>query len=321
MTYVDPDVRTFLANVDPAARDFASMTVEEARELSELVVNDMLPAVEVAHVEDVDVPTRAGSIAGRLYRPETSAPPPLFVYFHGGGWELGSLAMADRPMRRLARDSGCAVLSVDYRRTPESPFPEPFEDCVDATAWAASNADTLGVDAGFLAVGGDSAGGNLAAAVAQHARDHGGPRIDHQLLVYPVVTRDFGSESYRAYQTGHYLTLAAMQHFWNLYTGDDAPMYADLLAAPSLAGLPPATVVTCSLDPLSSEGRLYAECLVEAGVATTFTEVSGLIHGIWHRDAIGDGAYRFGELVGGLLRTATRRRPAGVEEQRDDVSA
>ena len=309
MTYVDPDVRTFLAGVDPAARDFASMTVEEARAASELVVDDMLPALDIEW-RDLEVPTRAGRVPARLYRP-TPEPGPLFVYFHGGGWMLGSVSMADRAMRRLAHGSGCAVLSVDYRRTPEHPFPAPLEDCVDATNWAATHLAELGAGPGFLAVGGDSAGANLAAAVAQVLRDEHGPRIDHQLLVYPVVTRDFESESYRTYGEGHYLTLAAMRHFWNLYTGDAAPRYADLLAVGSLAGLPPATVITCALDPLSSEGRRYAELLAAAGVATTYTEVAGLMHGVWFRDALGDGPFRFGELVAGALRTATARRPDG----------
>jgi acetyl esterase len=310
MTYVDPDVRRFLDNVDPAARDFASLTVEEARAASELVVQDMLPALDVDW-RDLDVPTRSGSVAARLYRPEPDVAPPLFVYFHGGGWELGSVAMADRAMRRLALGSGCAVLSVEYRRTPEHPFPAPLQDCVDATLWAATHRGGLGAGSDFLAVGGDSAGANLAAAVTQVVRDESGPRIDHQLLVYPVVTRDFDSDSYLAYADGHYLTRAAMQHFWNLYTGDGAPRYADLLAVESLAGLPPATVITCALDPLRSEGRRYAELLSEAGVATTYAEVAGLMHGIWFRDALGDGPYRFGELVAGALCTAVARRPDG----------
>lgn len=308
MTYVDPDVRRFLATVDPAARDFASMTVEEARAASELVVEDMLPALEVEW-QDLDVPTRAGSVSARLYRPGPG-PAPLLVYFHGGGWMLGSVAMADRAMRRLALGAGCTILSVEYRRTPEHPFPAPMEDCVDATTWASTHLAPPDTGFRFLAVGGDSAGANLAAAVAQVVRDEGGPRIDHQLLIYPVVTRDFGSESYRAFGEGHYLTLAAMQHFWELYTGDASPRYADLLAIGSLAGLPPATVITCALDPLSSEGRRYAELLAAAGVATTYTEVAGLMHGVWFRDALGDGPFRFGELVAGSLRTAAARRPA-----------
>jgi acetyl esterase len=310
MTYVDPDVRRFLASVDPAARDFASMTVEEARDASELVVNDMLPAVDVEW-RDLEVPTRSGSVTARLYRPGPDAAAPLLVYFHGGGWMLGSVGMADRAMRKLALGSGCAVLSVEYRRTPEHPFPAPLEDCVDATRWAADHLGELGAGSDFLAVGGDSAGGNLAAAVAQVVRDEGGPRIDHQLLVYPVVTRDFGSRSYVSFAEGHYLTLAAMQHFWNLYTGDEAPQYADLLAVDSLADLPAATVITCALDPLSSEGGRYAEMLAAAGVATTFTEVGGLTHGIWFRDALGDGPFRFGELVAASLRAAASRRPSG----------
>lgn len=305
---MDPDVATFLAGFDPNARDFASLAPDEVREMSALVVSDMLPAVDVWSVRDVEIPTRGGRVGARLYRPTDDPALPLFVYFHGGGWEFGSVEVADRPMRRLANASGCAVLSVDYRLAPEHPFPEPLYDCIDATAWAADHIDELGVGADFLAVGGDSAGGNLAAAVAQHVRDHGGPRIDHQLLVYPVVTRDFESESYLAYADGYYLTRDNMRHFWDLYTGSDAPPYADLLNTTTLSGLPAATVITCGLDPLASEGRRYAEQLADAGVATIYIDVSGLIHGIWYRDAIGDAAYRFGELVAASLRTAVSTR-------------
>lgn len=306
MSYVDPDVRAFLDSLDPNARDFANLTPAEVRAGSELVVDQMLPAVEVSAVQDVEIPTRAGTIGARLYRPTSDLP--LFVFFHGGGWEFGSVEISDRPMRRLANSSGCAVLSVDYRLAPEHPFPAPLDDCVDATTWAAEHVEELGVGTGFLGVGGDSAGGNLAAAVAQYVRDHGGPRIDHQLLVYPVVTRDFDTASYLAYADGYFLTRDNMRHFWELYAGSGTPRYADLLNTDTLAGLPAATVITCGLDPLSSEGRRYAERLVDAGVATTYTEVAGVIHAIWYRDAIGPAAYAFGELVAASLRTAALTR-------------
>ena len=201
----------------------------------------MLDPIDLFSVTTVSIPTGSGKVDGRLYRPTPEAAQPLFVYFHGGGWELGSLDLPDRPLRRLARDSGFAILSVDYRLTPEHPFPAGFNDCYDATAWVVEHAIELGAEPGWLVVGGDSAGGNLAAAVALAAVDRGGPRIDHQLLMYPVVTPDFTTPSYESFADGWFLTRSAMQHYWNLYTGGSSPIYADLLARQSFDGLPPAT--------------------------------------------------------------------------------
>ena len=304
MAYVDPDVQRLLDQFDPAARDFASLTPAELRANAELTVLDMREPIEIDSVSDLVIPTSAGEIRGRLYRPTRERNEPLFVYFHGGGWELGSLDLPDRPLRRLAKDSGFAILSVDYRLTPEHPFPAGFDDCYDATVWAAEHTAQLGLSSDWLVVGGDSAGGNLAAGVAQAARDRGIPRVDHQLLVYPVVTPDFTSASYDSFAEGHFLTRTAMQHYWNIYTGESAPQYADLLATDTLAGLAPATVFTCALDPLSSEGELYARALDAAGVPTTFTNVGGLIHGIWYRDGVSTAAYRFGLMLADALRNS-----------------
>lgn len=301
MVYVDPDVQRLLDQFDPAARDFTALTPAELRANAELTVLDMLDPVELSSVTSVEIPTRSGHVGGRLYRPTPHALHPLFIYFHGGGWELGSLDLPDRPLRRLARDSGYAILSVDYRLTPEHPFPAGFDDCYDATAWAADNPGELGADPAWLVVGGDSAGGNLAAAVAQATVDRGGPRIDHQLLIYPVVTPDFSSPSYRSFAEGWFLTRPAMQHYWRLYTAGKAPAYADLLARQSFDGLAPATVITCALDPLVSEGERYARSLDAAGIATTYVTVGGLIHGIWYRDRVSSAAFRFGEMIAGLL--------------------
>lgn len=303
MVYVDPDVRRLLDSVDPAARDFTNLTPEQLRANAELTVQDMLPAVELPEVREVAIPTRDGSVGGRLYRPATERPLPVLVFFHGGGWELGSLALVDRMMRRLARDSEVVIVSVDYRLAPENPFPAGLNDCYDATTWVAAHADEIG-GTGWLAVGGDSAGANLAAAVAQLARDLDGPRIDHQLLVYPVVSRDFTSPSYERFADGFFLTRAAMQHYWQTYVGEGRPRYADLMADADLAGLPGATVVTCSLDPLASEGERYAVALDEAGVPTVLLQFGGLIHGIWYRDAVSTAAYRFGLVLAGELRRA-----------------
>ncbi len=310
MVYVDPDVRRLLDSVDPAARDFATLTPQQLRANAELTVADMRPPVDVHEVRPLDIPTRDGSVPARLYRPTASAGLPLLVFFHGGGWELGSLDLPDRMLRRLARDADAVILSIDYRLTPEHAFPAGLNDCYDATAWAAENAAELGTS-GWLAVGGDSAGANLAAAVAQLARDLDGPYIDHQLLIYPVVSRDFGSPSYQAFADGYFLTRTAMEHYWNVYVGPEVrPRYADLLHDADVTGLPAATVLTCALDPLASEGATYAKALDAAGVPTVLIEFGGLIHGIWYRDGVSVAAYRFGRALASALRQA-----AGHDDQ------
>ena len=301
MVYVDPDVQRLLDQFDPSARDFSTLTPAELRANAELTVLDMLDPIDLFSVTSIVLPTRSGSVDGRLYRPTSQVLHPLLVYCHGGGWELGSLDLPDRPLRRLARDSGFAILSVDYRLTPEHPFPAGFDDCYDAIAWAAEHLPELGAEPAFLVVGGDSAGGNLAAAVAQAAVDRDGPRIAHQLLMYPVVTPDFTSPSYESFADGWFLTRSAMQHYWNLYTGGNSPKYADLLARDSFDGLAPATIITCGLDPLAGEGEHYARVLDAAGIATTYVHVGGLIHGIWYRDRVSAAAFRFGEMLAGLL--------------------
>lgn len=303
--YVDPDVRSLLDAADPDAPDFWELTPQEARAAMEAMVPAMLPVVDLAEVRDLQIPSADGDVSARFYRAPGDDPAPLLVFYHGGGWEIGSVDVSDRSIRRLARDSGVSVISVDYRLAPEHPFPAGLDDCYAATVWAAANAADLGCDPSFLAVGGDSAGGNLAGAVAQMARDRGEVRIDHQLLVYPVVTPDFESSSYQSFGVGHFLTKATMESFWNLYIGaGPAPLYADLLAAESLAGLPEATVITCGLDVLSAEGMLYAHLLGEADVPVTSLHIGGLIHGIWTLDGSGSRAAQFGLDVAGVLRRA-----------------
>lgn len=307
--YRDPDVERLLADADPAEPDFWELSPAEARARSDDMVGSMLAPLPVYEVTEAEVPSAAGPVRVRCYRPG-EAPAPVVVFFHGGGWEVGSLDVSDRPLRRLVRDSGCAVVSVDYRLAPEHPYPAGLDDCYAVTEWVAGHAADVGGDGRFLAVAGDSAGGNLAAAVCQRARDTGGPRIDHQLLVYPVVTPDFDTASYRDFGEGHFLTRATMRSFWELYTGPGpAPRYADLYAAGEVSRLPAATVFTCGLDVLSDEGAEYARRLGAAGVAVTHVHVAGLIHGIWYMDAIGDRAYQFGLDIAGALRRAVAGAP------------
>jgi len=312
--YVDPDVAVALAGADPAAPDFWEMSPADARAAMDAMADAMLPAIDLAEVRDLQLASDGLSIDARLYRPDPVSPGPLLVFFHGGGWEIGSVANFDTLIRRLAHDSGVSVLSVEYRLAPEHPFPAGLDDCVAAVRWVEANADSIGFDRSFLAVGGDSSGGNLAAAVAQVLRDEGGPTIDHQLLIYPVVNRRFDTESYEQFGTGHFLTRATMQSFWQLYIGHDgSPAYADLHAAGELAGLPPATVFTCGLDVLRDEGDGYAADLAAAGIAVTHIRVAGLLHGIWCMDASGERAYQFGLDIAAALARAVARSPRTVD--------
>lgn len=305
--YVDPDIRRLLEGADPTAPDFCELDPVQARAASDAMIEGMLPPVEIGGQEDLEIPDGDRTIRARLYRPVGRAVAPLLVFFHGGGWEIGSIEVSERPLRRLVADSGWAVLSVEYRLAPEDPFPAGLDDCVAATVWAASERHRLGVRTDFLAVGGDSSGGNLAAAVAQRCRDEDGPRIDHQLLIYPVVARSFDTPSYQQFAAGYFLTRATMMNFWDLYVGPGthAPKYADLFAAGSLAGLPEATVVTVGLDPLRDEGEAYARALAAAGVGVTAIRVEGVIHGSWYMDATGRRAYQLGvDLASALIRVA-----------------
>ena len=252
-----------------------------------------VPGATMAHVEDRAIPGPAGQIPVRVYRPTESGDHPLLLWYHGGGWVIGDLDGADVTCRELAAKSGAVVVSVDYRLAPEHRYPAAQEDCYAATRWAAANAAELGADASRLAVGGDSAGGNLAAVVSLRARDENGPPIRFQLLVYPVTDHNFGTPSYSENADGYLLTRDGMKWFWNHYLGPDgdgAHPHASPLRAESLAGLPPAHVITAEYDPLRDEGEAYARRLDEAGVPTTLTRYAGQIHAFYGMHGVLDDA-------------------------------
>jgi acetyl esterase len=242
------------------------------------------PAIELARVEDGSLPGPAGAIPVRVYTPAGRAPLPALVYLHGGGWVLGSLETHDGTCRALAAAVPCVVVSVDYRLAPEHPFPAAPEDAWAAVAHVAAHAADFGADAARLAVGGDSAGGNLSAVVALMARDRGGPRLVHQLLVYPVTDAAMDTASMRENAEGYFLTRDAMAWFWSHYVPSVAARahpYASPLRAPDLRGLPPALVITAEFDPLRDEGEAYAARLREAGVPVDLTRYGGMIHGFF----------------------------------------
>jgi acetyl esterase len=236
----------------------------------------------LAVVRDTSVPVDGGAIDVRIYEGEGKAPRPAFVYFHGGAWWLGDLEQGDALCRTIAAELGCSVVSVAYRLAPEHKFPVPFEDCFAATQWVARNAAELGVDAGRLAVGGGSAGGNLAAAVALAARDRSGPNLCFQLLDIPVTDVSMQAPSHTENAEGYLLTRAGMEQGWDHYLArpeDGRSPYASPLLAEDLRDLPPALVLTAEFDPLRDEGEDYARRLAGAGVPVTLRRFEGMIHG------------------------------------------
>jgi acetyl esterase len=232
-------------------------------------------------------------------------------HIHGGGFVAGSAALLETEHRRLSADLQCVLVSVDYRLAPEHKFPAAADDCYAAAQWVMNNASLINGDPDRLAVGGDSAGGNLAAVVALMARDRGGPALVFQLLVYPVT--DYytaGTPSYQENADGYFLTRDDMVWFWNHYLNDQseaASPYACPLRAPSLAGLPPALVITAEFDPLRDEGEMYAARLGESGAAVELVRYDGMIHGFFSMSGVlPQGRYAV-ELAAAHLRSAFSR--------------
>ena len=265
------------------------------------------PGPEVARVDDRNIPGPDGEVPVRIYTPEGSGPFPVLVWFHGGGWVVGDLESADGVSRHLTVGSGFVVVSVDYRLAPETKFPGPAEDCYAATQWVAQNAASINADAGKIAVGGDSAGGNLAAAVSLMARDRGGLSVGFQLLVYPVTDRDFSTVSYSQNGDDYQLTRDGMIWFWDHYlanAADAANPYAAPLRAQDLEGLPPALVITAEYDPLRDEGEAFAHRLEAAGVPTACTRYDGMIHGFFGMFAAVDKGKQAIEQASAALKSA-----------------
>ncbi len=304
-------MRAYLDHVAALNRPpLESLPLPEARALFDQIFTQLGgPPVAVGRVENVEAPGPRGPIPIRVYHPEGDrAALPLLIYFHGGGYTCGSLDSYDSVCRLLTRESGFVVASVDYRLAPEFPAPAPGDDAYAAFVWLSANAQALGADPSRLAVGGDSAGGGLAANVALRARDAGGPSIMHQLLVYPAVASGAGSASARAYGEGHGLTNARMAFYWNCYVPQ--PELADLpyvLAdnASSLRDLPPATIIIAECDPLHDMGVAYAERLRSDGVPVELRIYAGMIHAFFSYVAIFDrGREAVGEAAAALRNAA-----------------
>jgi acetyl esterase len=259
-----------------------ALSVDGAREHLESLYEPPDDPEPVGAVREYTIPGPDEDIPIRIYTPDGDGPFPVLVYFHGGGWVIGTLDTHDATCRALTNAADCVIVSVGYRRAPEHPFPAAVEDCYAATRWVAENLDVVQGNSDSLAVGGDSAGGTLAAAVTQAIRDYGGPELAHQLLVYPPTNHSFSTGSYTQNAEGYALTRADMEWFWDHYLEgrfDGQHPYASPLQARSVAGLPSATVVTCGFDPLRDEGITYADRLAEAGVSVTHRNYDEMVHG------------------------------------------
>lgn len=264
----------------------------------------------VARVDDRAIRFADGKIPVRIYTPHGSGMHPVLVYFHGGGWVLGSLETHDGVCRSLSHRAGCVVASVDYRRAPEHKFPAALEDCSAAVTWCAEHAAEIRGDGTRLAIAGDSAGGNLAAALALAIRDKGGPRLALQVLIYPVTNYEFNTASYHEYATGYGLTRDSMWYFWRSYlptpTEGGYP-YASPLLAKDLGGLPPALVLTAQYDVLRDEGEAYAARLAQSGVPVRCTRFLELNHGFVQLAAVCEPASRGLQEIAEALRSSWSR--------------
>ena len=284
---LDPQARALIDLVIQSGRPpYQRLSPKEARQLfreTRPAVTPPAPAIGAVH--DMIVEGGAASIPVRVYRPAgvgDAARLPALVFFHGGGWVIGDLDTHDTLCRQLTAGAGIVVVAVDYRLAPEAKFPAAADDAWAATRWVVTHADRLGVDARRIGVGGDSAGGNLAAVVSLLARDAGGPSIALQVLIYPVTDVSAESASYREFAEGYMLTRESMRWFIDHYLArpeDAADWRVSPSRAPSLAGLPPALVVTAGFDPLRDEGEAYAKALRAAGVSVDYVCYGGMVHG------------------------------------------
>ena len=284
------------------------LTPAEARQkLDDDIAALGIEPIPLASVEDRTVPGPAGDVPVRVYRPRDDEASAGVVYFHGGGWTICSLDTHDGSCRLLATEADVVVVQVDYRLAPEHKFPAAAEDAFAATAYVAEHADEFGIDPARLAVAGDSAGGNLAAAVAQMARDREGPELAFQFLVYPVIDGTREHPSFTENGEGYFLTAQQMRWYWDQYTDrpeDRTNPYASPIVAEDLSGLPPALVVTAEFDPLRDEGEAYAGALEDAGVPAAVHRAPGMFHGFFALRKVLDEAGEANDLAFEAVRKA-----------------
>lgn len=276
---VDPEVLAFLEAMSAAA---AYPAIGDPVDVRTRYNGVPVAAMDsIWRVQDIDIPNGAGRLRLRVYSPNDETAAPAVLAFHGGGWVIGDLLWMESQCRNLAKAVGCKVIGVEYRLAPETRFPGPAEDAYTALTYVASHATELGIDPARIAAYGQSAGGNLVAALAQMTRDRGGPPLLYQIPVYPVIDADFERPSYKEWGSGPGLTREQMEWYWDQYVDvvDRRHPYVAPLHAPSLAGVAPALVITAEVDPLQNEGEEYAHRLRDEGVEVTHHMYPGMHHG------------------------------------------
>lgn len=309
---IDPQAAAFIAAGKAAgAQPVEALSIPEAR-LSGMTYLDLQGAPEdVARVEHRFIPGPTADLPVRIYYPEAGEGPfPAIVWYHGSGWVICNIEVNDVPARAIANRSGCVVIAVNYQKAPEHRFPVPLDDCYATLRWAAENAARLSIDPDRIAVGGDSAGGNLAAAVTLRANAEDGPAIAYQVLIYPVTNHAFDTPSYEANAEGYLLQRESMRYFWDKYLAspdDGDNPYASPSRAETLVGQPPAFVATAEFDPLLDEGESYAARLEADGVEVQLKRYEGMVHGFFLMNGVIDRAETLFSDVGSALRRAMGR--------------
>lgn len=274
---------------DSGAPELWEIPVSETRSFSQAQLKIAADLAPIHSITDRYIPGPTADLHVRIFRPSDSENLPCIIYFHGSGWTLGFIDLFNPCLSMLSQESESIVIAVNYQKAPEHPFPEPFNDCYATLEWVVNNAQELGVDSHNISVGGDSAGGNLAAAVALKARDQKLTSLASQLLVYPCTNKDFSTDTYKKNAEGYGLSTKAMQWFWDQYIQDarhaENP-YACPAVASSLKDLPPTVLITAQYDPLTSDGENYRDLLVRDGVEVVYREFEGVIHGFFRAPEI-----------------------------------
>lgn len=311
-----PQAKAFLDMLaSSGAPPLEQLPLSEARAVTPERIEAGFPEEPVADVQNRTVPGPAGPIPVRVYRPAKNETLPVLIFFHGGGFVIGNLDTHDRLCRALANASGCAMISVDYRLAPEHKYPAAVDDAYAVTKHVAEHAAEFGIDPTRIAVGGDSAGGNLATVVSLLSRDRGGPQLKFQLLIYPLVDYYDESPSMQQYAEGHFLTRAGMDWFKDSYLPSReaglepsaSPMYAR-----DVGGLPPAMIITAECDPLRDQGEAYARKLQAAGVPIELKRYEGMIHVFLQFAAVLDTAKAAMKDMASALRRALGASGAAV---------
>jgi acetyl esterase len=307
---IHPQIQTLLElGMKHGVPPVQTLSPEQARESrNPMMITNGGPPETVAHVEDRIIPGPAGGLPVRIYTPEGNAPFPILVYYHGGGWVIGNIDTHNGICAALANRADCIVVSVDYRLAPEHRFPAAADDAYGAVRYIADHAREFGGKSEKIAVGGDSAGGNLATVACLMAKDRKAPDINFQLLVYPVTDlSNTKTESYRNHADGYNLTRDGMIYFRNHYLAEESDRhhpYASPLLAPDLTGLPPAFVIAAEFDVLLDEGKAYADRLKASGNMVAYVLYDDMIHAFFNMSACVDRACEAIDQAGGALKNA-----------------